>query len=281
MAAMSRAVVAGLVVAGCYDPRIPEGAPCVMDRECPTTQHCVQNACMRGNPPDDAATGRDADLDAPVSLIDAPPPACPAFALLCDDFESGTTAKWGGKQLGMGATVAVDGTHPQSGLFALDGTVPQLPSGGAAATVYANLPAAQSSGVLAVREWIYAPQPLIHYDGVVLFYNAANGNYAIAAGDDQSTWVVSEQSSAGLHDHHSTVHATDSAWVCVEQDYVFAGASSKIRLYVDDQVVIDATAADPTPAFTQVQVGVARAASEGFRVFVDDVVVATQHIGCH
>jgi hypothetical protein len=37
---------------------------------------------------------------------------------------------------------------------------------------------------------------------------------------------------------------------------------------------------DATAAFTEVQVGIARGDEAGFHVFVDDVVIAEQRIGC-
>jgi hypothetical protein len=274
---MLRAVVAWLVVAGCYAPHAPEGEPCTLDRDCPSEQRCIHNACMRGVPPDDAPLDTS---DAPSDTTDAAATTCPTFAILCDDFESGTTAKWTTKRLGTGATVSIDGTHAHSGTLALDATVPASTTSGAGAVLVSKLASPQSTGVLALREWIYAPQPIIHFAGVVQFRNAMASNYVIGAGDDSNLWVATEDSTAGLVDHRSMTKALDSTWVCVEQDYLFAGAMSKIQFFVDDHIVIDAVAADPMPVYTNVEAGVARASVDGFRVFVDDVVIAAQHIGC-
>jgi hypothetical protein len=65
------------LVLGCYSPRLPEGAPCASDGDCPAPQRCVAGvSCGTG-------TASDASIDTAVDtavaepdafVVDAPPP---------------------------------------------------------------------------------------------------------------------------------------------------------------------------------------------------------------
>jgi hypothetical protein len=59
-----RAAVLGML-AGCYSPQLPAGAPCDTAEQCPLQQYCVQGKCSLRSTP---------DLDAPEPEPDAPPP---------------------------------------------------------------------------------------------------------------------------------------------------------------------------------------------------------------
>jgi hypothetical protein len=214
--------------------------------------------------------------------IDAAAP-CPPTALLCDDFETGDISRWTSRSVGTGASIAVDALAPHRGQFALDATVPASPVSGIPAS--ACLETSQiSSGMLAMRAWIYPPTALDNYDAVLLFKNApscatTSSQYAIAGGA-MGAWNVSEDSSAGLHDHHATVPgpAVDT-WTCLELDYAFA--PPHIQLYANDAIVLDVTADDPAPAFNAMLAGVTNSTTSGYHVFVDDVVVDRAHVGCN
>jgi lectin-like protein len=66
-----------LLVAACYVPVPPEGAPCQTDQECPTPQRCVANACSTHARTIDAAVVVDTApaIDTAVVPTDAPPDA--------------------------------------------------------------------------------------------------------------------------------------------------------------------------------------------------------------
>jgi hypothetical protein len=82
MNACGAAVLA--LIAGCYSPRIREGAPCDSPDECPIQLRCVQRTCQLRDPPPP-----DAEVDAPYvdAAIDAPPDAmvlpCTTAGLTC------------------------------------------------------------------------------------------------------------------------------------------------------------------------------------------------------
>lgn len=86
------------LVAGCYSPRAPEGAPCELARECPSPQTCVLGRCSLDDLPVDAAVAIDAvEVDAAIP-VDAPPDAlvlpCTAAGLSCGG--TATTFQCGG-----------------------------------------------------------------------------------------------------------------------------------------------------------------------------------------
>ncbi|HEX3475813.1 MAG TPA: C-type lectin domain-containing protein [Kofleriaceae bacterium] len=69
------------LLAGCYSPRIQEGAPCSSPDECPAAQRCVQGTCrLRDLPADARAPEIDAAVDA---RPDAMVLACATTGLTC------------------------------------------------------------------------------------------------------------------------------------------------------------------------------------------------------
>src|SRR5262249_28306826 len=145
-----------------------------------------------------------------------------------------------------------------------DGTVPAIANGSIAAGIQ-QFPAI-STGVLAVRAWLYLPQPLIHFDSVITVFGAPN-HYATVDGDDTEHWTVTENGTAGA-DHHSTAIAVQNSWLCVELDYTFAAPN--IKLYLGDVPIIDVAAVDSGAAYTEVRVGMSRADAAGARALADD-----------
>ena len=79
----ARRAVAFALLAGCYSPRLQEGAPCNSSDKCPTQQRCVLGSCRLHDPP------ADAEVDAPEidAVVDARPDAmvlpCTTTGLTC------------------------------------------------------------------------------------------------------------------------------------------------------------------------------------------------------
>lgn len=202
---------------------------------------------------------------------------CPQFAVFCDDFETGDLSKWGPTIISAkGGMVAPTTTRAHTGAYALEASEPLQTSSGTKAEATVPL-AGQSTGMLAVREWIDAPQPLVGFACVDQVQ--AMNRYLLVCGDNSGNWVVSEAYPSNLDDHHGLAGPSVDTWTCVELDFTF-GAPGHLQLYADDVLVVDAAASDPAPMYTQFNAGVPHAANAGFHVFVDDVVIARQHIGC-
>ena len=223
--------------------------------------------------------GDDASGDRPA---DAFVLACPAFATFCDDFESGDLAKWTGARLSTGGTVVVDSARVHTGIDALDATMPPAANGDSAVTCEQF--AAQSTGMLAMREWVNTSTSLALFNSILEFENVVTctdveTEYIVVGCDNSNDWVATENSTGGSMDHHGTPCAPSDTWTCVELDYTL-GAAPRVQVFVDDTIAIDAAPVDPTPTFDVVTAGVANARAAGFEAYVDDVVVAHQHIGC-
>lgn len=202
-------------------------------------------------------------------------PGCPAFAQFCDGFESGDFSQWTGSDVSPGGTIVATQERAHSGSFAFAGTMPMQSNGAAAAVLHDFAPI--SSGMLAVREWINTPVPIVAYDGVLDIYDVFQ-HYVLAAGDS-NRWVISENSpGGGLNNYYATPTPPLDTWTCIEVDVTFS--PPRFELFVDDTLALGMPAADPAPLYREISVGVARADLAGYSVFVDDVVQADRHIGC-
>ena len=205
--------------------------------------------------------------------------ACPAFALMCDDFESGALTKWTRlEQVGLG-TSGLQTNTTRSGTFAFAGN--KMPSGnsGAQALVLDLTP--QTTGVISVRQWIYAMDPIEDFDLVASVKNADDQNYTAVGGDAAGLWVVSEMRNGGATVDTSTSIATvgPSTWTCVELVFTF-GSPPQVQVFVNDTMIVTMPGDTPSPTYDAVTVGAVRGDQLGFHVLVDDVVIAHQRIGC-
>ncbi len=209
--------------------------------------------------------------------------SCPAFAVFCDDFETGDLSRWTRiATFGQGSAI-VGSTRVRGGRFALESTVlaSATPDGTQAPALTIQ---ARTSGILAVRAWLNSPEPLINFDLVLSFVHQSSPQYVSLGGDGNGHWTSTEDGSPAGLTNHMTSNADDAIidhWTCVELVYAFlSGTAAHIQAFADNSLVLDADAVDPTPIFDDVLVGIPRADKGGYHVFVDDVVVADQRIGC-
>jgi len=205
---------------------------------------------------------------------------CPAFATFCDGFESGDTSHWTAPVTQASGTLTVVTSPVHGGGFALHATMPAGVPSGSEADVLHTLPLT-TSGMLAVRQWVYQPQPLIAFDATLLILNSSALHYINVNGGDSGAWTVTENSaSSGNADHPSANVIPLDTWICVELD-VDVRPLGPFTLYIDDVNVLTGNVGDPAPAYDSLHAGVARADSGGSETIVDDVVIAAQHIGCN
>jgi len=239
--------VCAIVLAGCrfnFDPRVIDG-------------------------------GGDTAADTPPVL------GCPSFALFCDDFEGGDLSRWTTTKLQGPAAATVSGTRVHGGSFALETKVdPAAADGGNAAPALMLPP--QSTGVLAVRQWIALDATLRDFNIVVEMWNTATLEYVAVGGNNSANWVVTEDPGTGAVDHQTGVPTPGlDVWTCVEVVYAFTPPGApRLELYVNDAMVFDDASTYTTPSFDEVRVGITRADMTGFSLFTDDVVIADQRIGC-
>jgi hypothetical protein len=210
-----------------------------------------------------------------------PAEACPAFALFCDGFESGNLNAWSSTTLVAGGMLQVESTIVHTGHYALAAIGP--PSTQYFARLNHSFPN-QTTGILAVREWMYTPQPLVLFDQVLGVQGSANNNdYIDINGSANNTWLATEgdgPSSTVLANHGSTTPIPQSAWVCLELDVMLATTGSTLAVYAADQEVVTASLLAPSPGYNYHYTGNAAVPGSGATVYFDDEVMATQHIGC-
>jgi hypothetical protein len=206
--------------------------------------------------------------------------ACPAFAIFCEDFESGSLAQWPMTELvGAGASATITAARPHAGTRSLEAQVP--PAGSSGAACLTGPIGTHSSGVLATRAWVYGPVSIQNFDLVLGLSDAANNNYTVVGGDNSVNWVGSEVRASGSPiDFSSTMQTTANQWLCVELVFMF-GATPHYDVYVDGTQVLSKNALTPSPTYNTLRVGAVRADNIGFHVFIDDVAVATQRVGCN
>ena|GEM_PF-7133690 len=215
------------------------------------------------------------------ATIDAGDDACPLDALLCDDFETQDISRWDTVLTDGGGTAMASTQRARSGSSALELRYGASSTSGIAAVVLQLTP--RSTGVLAVREWIYLEQPLAAFNLVVAFGNTATGQFITAGGNSSARWVSTDQDANRVIVDHTTGVATPPVgeWTCVELvvDYVVNGPPT-VELFVAGARILDTAIADVNPLYDHVEVGLSRADRAGYVLYVDDVVIDDARIGC-
>jgi hypothetical protein len=228
--------------------------------------------------PDDLAVTT-ADL-AGVDLAEPPPPdgavaLCPVGALFCDDFESGTLAKWPQQNVKYDlGSLDVQSTTVAHGLFALHAAATGTPSMSNIAQVEYNFAARPPP--LAIRANVYAPLPLTSYTMVMALYDPTTHGFSIG-GDADTTWVVTEDD-ATVPDHHSDmVPVTGGQWHCLE---IVVDAAGQVTAYVDNHALIGPFGRNSAVAYSVFVVGVDRTVFTDTNIFVDDVAIGPTRLYC-
>ncbi len=236
-----------------------DGVPDAID-DCPATPDPEQNcAAARDGGARDGGAG------------------CPAGAILCEDFESGSfdTNGWSISSLASGDSVVIDGVRPHTGALAMHGSGLALSMSHHAAIDHAL----QASGQLAVRQWIYLAQPPGPFAFYLQLYTATVG--ASIGTDDAGHWDVSEDLGSTTTDHQTMIATPVGAWTCIEMVATQSGATQRLQAYADGQLLVDFQPAQPY-AFTDLFIGAARIPqNSAAEVFLDDVAVAPTRIGCN
>src|SRR5690606_19864837 len=101
----------------------------------------------------------------------------------------------------------------------------------------------------------------------------ATGEYVTAGGNNDTNWVSTENDATVSVDHHSATATPGlDVWTCVELVYAFTPPGApRVELYVNDAQVLDVASVHVAPSFDEVRIGIVRADSAGFSLFIDDV----------
>jgi len=243
--------------------------------------------------------------------------SCPANALFCDDFEDDVAGQFPGapwqNQTGSGATAQVDGVQAFSGSKAVHVSAP---AGQAYRRGYFSLQQGSSNIFPAASDEMFGramffldatPNAVVHWTLIQAEGRAANGTH-----DAYYRYGGQQQGGAGLMANyetnnnvstdcyaHSATRMPVQRWACVE--WHFRVSITAMQLYLDGNEITDMHVTDrPTtagsgclgngvngewlapPAFTTLHLGFERyqQPTNAQNVWVDDVVVSTQRVGC-
>jgi hypothetical protein len=237
-----------------------------------------------GVPPDTSEASVKPDTSAPIDTgTDAG--SCPSFATFCDDFESGDLSRWTSLLESNSGMVSIVGTPVFEGKLAMYAKAgPSTPVN----NVYPNVGAGArvtipvvTTGLLAVRARVFMPKIL----GAETTFVKAFGKNGV---DDMNVKITN----GGLVKVDSDVPdagpeltgAKDTPineWFCIEW-HATIGAAGHQRVVVNGENVLDADDNTLTSeGYDSVQIGFhAAIGSVTQEIYFDDVVIATQPIGC-
>ncbi len=216
---------------------------------------------------------------------------CPSNAFFCDDFERGIDARWLKQDTGQPGALEVQGGAGRNGSAALFDRLE--PGGSADARKMLTFDSApRTSGMLAVRAYLRAGTVPVDTILFTVFGAGAgdaqacvNAAIAVAVGPNETLsvnkYLPCDTSAPALKATTTTsIPLARDVFRCVALE-IDIGATGALRLYVDDKVV--AQAAGNTlggyVSYGRVGVGIAFARASA-DVYVDDVAMATSHLGC-
>ncbi|HXU72161.1 MAG TPA: hypothetical protein VN947_22685 [Polyangia bacterium] len=239
----------------------------------------MSNAFIRcvGVPPADGGSN-DLSISVDAGAPDMVIPVCPVNAIFCDDFESGTLAKWTDVTVKQDAgSVAAQSAIVAHGSYALRALGNGAPS---PADVYANAEKdfTPTAPPFALRANVYAPAIVSSFDIVLALYDSTTHGFAVG-GDTDGTWVVTEdQTLNSTPDRHSDmVPVTAGQWHCVE--LVIDGAGM-VSLYVDNHLLVGPWARASNVSYSTLFVGAPRSVTPDFTVYIDDVAIGPSRLYC-
>jgi hypothetical protein len=202
-------------------------------------------------------------------------------AIFCDDFESGDLSKWTGSATCSNCTVVASEQYVHAGNYALLGDTTGGASVADTAEAFVTF-SPRATGMLAARVWADPVQVASENAGVLeLEAGAGDTTHAIIINmSDLRLWQVAELANTNEDDNESSAVPSQGTWTCLEVD-VQLESPAQIALYVDDAQVLTFAGNDPSASFAALYVGAQRATDSGAVDAIDDVVLATQHVGCN
>lgn len=256
----------------------PDGACSVADASCPSGHRYGDAAGAQSG----RCTTPLADLAvvaADLAPDDAGTPfVCPSFAQFCSGFENGLDG-FTNELRGGNTSFEVSAAKPHHGARSLHsaGGINMVDGGGTvsqAAAVGRQFGNA-GGGTVDVRAYYYLTAPLGNYGSLLwLGGNGLSGTGSTPLG----TWYLSDP--AGEHDAADMLPI--GRWFCLEQliEPAGAGQPSRVRLFVDGNAVFDLQSPLTGPV-TDLWLGLVRGPGDSAQeVYVDDVIVASQRVGC-
>jgi hypothetical protein len=209
-------------------------------------------------------------------------------ALFCDGFETGDTSLWN-TVVGGGITMTVDTAQPFSGTHSL-----HIHTTGGSNTYWLQKTFAPiTSGTLSLRVYLYSAAA---YNAPIyfVFLQRGTGSNDYVAGLDTLSgpvmWTIYDKNGGNADELSASFSA--GSWHCLELEVdvspIDLGAATNVaKLYIDGNanapITWNLTNVQSTASLAEMDIGVTYqnvAAGVSNDFFIDDVVLATQHIGC-
>jgi hypothetical protein len=230
----------------------------------------------------DAKTG-----DAQIGDAGADAGECPFGAIFCDDFETGNFSRWEtANPPALPNVLEVSSAKSWRGKYAMHVSVSDPADSGN--TFYVNAHqgfGALSSGTFALRAYVYVPAGSTYGAFFVLTHDTSQTETVIfgpeTCTNSTTTCLYSATVGSGVDiAANATVALPTDQWNCVEW-VVELGDAGGVAGYVGGGLVFQASGdtADPAGGFSAIDVGFMGALG-GESVYIDDLAVSTQRLGC-
>lgn len=293
-------VVGGSTGAAPHEPARPDGTSSStmpdVDPELETSSTGGSEA--EGSESDDdggeSSTTGDAALDESSSTGE-PLTGCAAIpdALLCEDFEQGEIdpARWSISETN-GGSLAVEGGAAVSGRFALHLHLESAEAGHASIRTLPDVVFPVASNHVFGRAWILIESAVPNTHSFLLSTEGPlDGSTARYRLDSNGGRLNSRYTHASVEEHGGWRkmgrHAETDAWICLEWEH--DGANNEMRYWFDGELDADMevlASEDPpwsAPAFQRFEIGFhtyQQPAEPSYDIWYDDIVLATERIGC-
>ncbi|HEX6837098.1 MAG TPA: hypothetical protein VF334_11025 [Polyangia bacterium] len=204
---------------------------------------------------------------------------CPTGSIFCDDFETGNFSKWTATTVKLDAgSTTVQTAFKAHGTYAMKALGNGSPSPG---DVYAEAVKlfTPTAPPLALRANVYFPATLGSFDHVIALYedNTSSTNEFSIGGDNNNTWVVTENEANAPDEHSDMVPTTAGQWHCVE---LVIDAGGMVTLWVDNHKLIGPWQRASNVTYSTLLIGVTRSVTPDLVAYIDDVAVGPSRLYC-
>jgi hypothetical protein len=222
--------------------------------------------------PDDACP--DGLACGPERTCEPGPPPCGAGVVFCDGFESGDVSAWSSAVSG---NAKVQGERVHNGSWALQVTT----DGARSASVGTSL-RRLATGSFHARAWFFVPSDFVFHKAELLTVDGPPDGVEFILDEDEIR-AYDDMAATTLTTQMSVLH---NQWFCIQLHVGISQSAGTVTLDLNIHQVSAASALDTLPAadgYTFLDVGIANPTNgQGpATIYIDDVVVSTQPLGCN
>jgi hypothetical protein len=249
----------------------------------------------RSPTPPDAALASDAPappVDAAAPPADATDPLTSCLqryptALLCEDFEGPVPAQPSrySTEVSSGAALMAATAQVHGGARALQASVPQAGTYARYAFVF---PTPLASGSLHLRWWVYLPSTWKTNGWLITMQAGGPGSDKISADvDPGDAWQLADNVQPNMFPTSAAGAVARDRWLCLELGITIGkSGTGRAELRLNDAQILSTLGTNSIPSgggFTYATFGISHSSglTAPATVYVDDVVIARDPIGCN